>query len=249
MSEATPAPTESKDSLLKRFARAFRAKVSKAARAVKAGFIRATGDNETPIREDEGVARKFARRLLSIPKWAGNSILAVARVAAWVTIGVIGGITLVVFAAIGILSGSAFAAVMVAYKLVHLLALVLRTPYLAVRSVEALRTDWSGYIQMWRPKYFAFTHISQVFSAQAAEAALKAEEAAQEQMDTEAAFQAAEAVSEAPAAENEPSEAASEVSEPPAPTLTVVDGKGKSTPRQHKRRPRRIPRALAEPGV
>lgn len=237
MSEATP--VESHDSTMKRMAKAFYAKVRNAASKIKAGFIRVTGDNETPIREDEGTARKIARRVLSVPKWTANTLLAVARGISMVVLGAAGFVGLLGFAVIGIVLTLVMGVVMVAYKLVHLLALILRTPYLLTRGGDVLKTDWVGYLSMWRPKYFAYTHISQVYSAQAQEAAERLEEAAQADLDLEAQKQAAQL-----------RHPANGQQEAPERVLRVVGDdrtKGQPTASQRKRRPRRIPRvAISE---
>lgn len=153
------------ESTLKRYAKAFYAKI----KAAKARVVALVGDNETPIREDEGTARKIARVILSVPKWIGHSVVVGTRIVLWAVNAVVGLAALFV-AIIAVALAVAVAIVTLAiYKVVQLFALILRTPYLLVRGDDCLKTDWVGYLNLWKPKYFYFTRISQVFLAQETE--------------------------------------------------------------------------------
>lgn len=222
MSETTTVDTSTveqapKEFMLKRYAKAFYAKASKAVQAVKAIAARTVGDNETPVNDSEGMFRKALRYVTAVPKWIGLGVVYVAQ--ALLFAGFVVVLALVVIAAtiVGLVVSAAYTAAMIVFKVIQGIALLARTPYLLVRGDDCLKTDYSGYGNLWKPKYFAFTRISQVFAAQAAEAAAKAD-----------------------AIDRHPSG-----SEPVKPKLTVVRDdqapKGEPTPRQRKRRPRRMP--------
>jgi hypothetical protein len=220
MTETTE--TTPKESALKRFAKAFYAKVSKAASAAKAAIVRNVGDNETPI-VDEGAFRKALRYVTAIPKWVGHSVMYVLRGAFWllslavtaITLGVI----VIALAVAMILTGIA----LVAYKVLQGLSLVLRTPYLIVRGGDCLKTDWTGYALLWTPKYFAYTRIQQVFYAQ---------------------FRNAEDLwADATVVEDDAETVIAEALEVLEPKLVAHQGgKGRPTNRQRKHRPARLPK-------
>lgn len=150
-----------KESTLKRFAKAFYAKVQ----ATKERIVALLGDNETPV-ADEGTARKIARLILSVPKWFGHGVVMGARLVLWAANAVVGLVTFAI-AMVTVGLAAVFAIVTLSvYKTVQLLALIIRTPYLIARGGDCLRTDWVGYANLWRPKYFHFMTISQVFEAQ-----------------------------------------------------------------------------------
>lgn len=224
-----------KQGALKKFAKAFAAKVRKTAQAVKAFFVRTLGDNEPTIREDEGLGRKFARVILAVPKWLAH----IPRV----IIGAVGYvITTVVFLAATLVAVVVFLAaalislvVLVAVKLVSGIALVIRTPYLLVVSIDAFKCDWSGYLLGWTPRYFMTTRIQQVHYLRAQRAALAEEEAN---------LAATDAILEA-VTEWADEKSMADVVTPAVHTETALTvhqgGKGHPTPKQHKRRPARVP--------
>jgi len=173
--EVVEAVETPKQGALKRFAKAFYAKVSTAAQAVKAFIVRTLGDNETPV-TSEGAVRKTLRYVTAVPKWAGHAALFAFRTVLWLVNVVLAGIVLGAVIVVGVPVLLVAALAMVAFKTIQGFALVLRTPYLIVRGDDCLKTDWVGYGNLWKPKYFLFTRIAQVFYAKKlAEQALKTE--------------------------------------------------------------------------
>lgn len=196
------------ESALTRYAQAFYAKV----KAVKARIVALVGDNETPV-TDEGAVRKAARLLLAVPKWLGHGVVALTRIALWAVNAVVGAVALgVALAAITIAAAIAIIT-LAAYKVVQLFSLILRTPYLMVRGDDCLKTDWVGYANLWKPKYFLCVSISQVFRAQIAERDAKSE-----------------------AKDRHPAG-----SETPALSVVADRSKSEATPKQQKTYPARIP--------
>jgi hypothetical protein len=231
MSETTTVETpevetveQPKQGMLKRFAKAFYAKASNAAKAIKAAIVRNVGDNETTV-SDESKFRSALRYVTAVPKWIGHSIVFAARAVLWVlnlVVAIVFLLALMVVAIPVILVGFT---VMIAFKVIQGIALLLRAPYLLVRGDDCLKTDVVGYANLWKPRYFAYTRISQVFLAQ--------ELAAKEAFEAEVDRQYEELV--APKEE--------------APVLSVVKDdqkpKGRPTNRQRKHRPARVPSAAA----
>lgn len=226
MSETTTVDTSTveqapKENLLKRYAKAFYAKASKTAQAVKALVVRTLGDNETAIDEMEGKFRKALRYVAAVPKWIGHGIVFLAQTLLFAAFVVVLGLVIALAAIVSAVLGAAWIMAMIAFKIIQGVALLVRTPYLAVRGDDCLVTDYAGYALLWKPKYFACTRIAQAFYQQAAAEAKKAE-----------ALE--DAVQRHPAG-----------TEVPRPNLTVVKDdqapKGRPTNRQHKRRPRRMP--------
>lgn len=222
MSETTTVETSTveqapKESMLKRYAKAFYAKASKAVQAVKATLVRTLGDNETPV-NDEGMFRKALRYVTAVPKWIGHGVVFVAQSLLFAAFVIVLGLVIIAATIVGLVVSAVYAAAMIVFKIIQGIALLARTPYLLVRGDDCLKTDVVGYAMLWKPKYFAFTRISQAFYAQAATELAKAE-----------------------AVERHPASVQVE-----KPKLTVVRNddqapKGNPTPRQHKRRPRRMP--------
>jgi hypothetical protein len=209
VSEETP-----KRGFLKRFASAFAAKVTQAAKAVQSAFVRLFGDNETEIPENEGFVRKAARFITAIPKWATLVALKAAQAVVWFALLVI---TVVVTVVLLIAAAIVFAialAIQTVFKVLQGIALIARTPYLLVRGDDCFATDWKGYLLGWTPRFFMTTSIQQVYFMR--------------QLDAETAEIVAENLAETEA----PLEA--------KPTLTAhAGGKGKATPR---RKPKSSPR-------
>jgi hypothetical protein len=160
-----PVVDSAKETMLKRYAKAFYANLKAAKNRVVALF----GDNEPPVREDEGSIRKTARLILAVPKWIGHGVVVGARIVLWAVGAVVGAIALTTAAAIIAVAAALTIVTLTAYKIVQLFALVLRTPYLLVRGDDCFKTDWVGYGNLWKPRYFHFTRISQVYMAQIAE--------------------------------------------------------------------------------
>lgn len=214
-----------KQGALKRFAKAFYAKVSKAAQAVKASIVRNVDDNETPVREDEGVIRKALRYVTAVPKWIGHGVVFIAQSLLFAAFLIVLGVVIIVGAVLGAVLSLVWFAAMTVFKVIQGLALIVRTPYLIVRGDDCLKTDYAGYAYLWTPKHFACTRISQVFYAQATEA--KEREEAKERHPSMADVKT-------PAEHTEK-----------AATLSVVgqQPKGRPTNRQRKYRPARIPAA------
>lgn len=238
---------------LKKFAKAFAAKVRKAAAAVKAAFVRNVGDNETPVSSDEGAFRKALRFVTAVPKWIGHGILFVLRsviFALWLVVLMIAVIIVSIAASI---VTAAWTLTMAVYKVFQFLALLLRTPYLVVRAKGALKDEYIGYAKLWLPKYFYFTRIQQVYFSEAQAAKAKAEAAKDAADDVVVGVTIAqvadlaekhgvemEVVSVPVVIEQEQPKAAPKL-------VAHQGGKGHPTPKQRKRRPARIPaEALAE---
>jgi len=201
---------------LKRYAAAFAAKMRKAAAAVKAAFVRNVGDNETPTTDVEGRFRKALRYALAVPKWIGLGLLYVLKMAVTAVLLLAYGVYLLLLAMMTVIVLISLAAALLAYKVAQGLALVVRTPYLALRGDDCLKTDWVGYGLLWTPRYFFYSTISQVYFA-------KGQEAKEARMDAQHPVFADKV-------------------DPPK--FTVHDGgKGHATPKQRKRRPARMPKS------
>jgi hypothetical protein len=241
MSETTTisAPAETvetaREGALKRFAKAFYAKVRKAASAIKAVFVHTVGDNETIVDPSEGLVRKTLRYVTAVPKWIGHVLVFVVRTILFAVLTVAALAVALLGAVVGVIVSAAYIVAMTVYKIVQGIALLARTPYLLVRGDDCLATDYEGYGNLWKPKYFYLTTISQVFAAQLGQA-------------TEADVDSA--VDRHPASGDQPLSMADVVTPAEhtasAATLTLVHGgqepKGYPTPKQSHRRPRRLPK-------
>jgi hypothetical protein len=154
-----------KQGALKRFARAFYAKASKAAQSAKGYVVRHLGDNEQEI-GTESTTRTTLRYVTAVPKWVGHALVFAFRTVLWIANVLVAGVVLASMILVGVPALLIAAASLVIFKVVQGLALVLRTPYLMVRGDDCLKTDWSGYGNLWKPQYFLCTRIQQVFAAQ-----------------------------------------------------------------------------------
>lgn len=248
MSETTTVETTStveqspaKENMLKRFAKAFYAKVSTAAKAVKATFAH-LGDNETPVDPNEGAFRKALRYVMAVPKWIGHAIVFIAKVMLTALFLVVLVAVTAIAMLVGSVAGLLYLAAMTVFKVIQGIALLARTPYLMVRGDDCLRTDYVGYGNLWKPKYFPFTTISQVYYAKKLEREAAFEAAAEAWMQ-ETADGLADAAEQAAGVVDEPAPAPKERH---LKTVKEKDPaqqpKGHATPKQPHRRPRRLPK-------
>lgn len=186
--ETVEVETVNAKSTLRRFASAFKAKVRKAAAAVKAAFVRAVGDNEHTVAE-QGKVRTVFRWIAAVPKWITLTALAVVRLATTLVVlvatgiavliaGVAGVAALVVSAVAGALAFLVSIVALAVFKVFQGIALVIRTPYLALVSRDALACDWEGYVLGWAPRYYLTTSIAQAHAQRAARQRLIEAEAA-----------------------------------------------------------------------
>lgn len=219
---------DKKKATLTRYAKAFYAKVKAAAQRARELFVHLMGDNERVVRPNEGTARRIIRRTLAVPKWIAMTALAGVRLVALTVITVVSTAGLILAALLGALAGLIVLLTMVVYKVCQMIALVIRTPHLIACGDDALKTDWTGYLLMWTPKYFLFTRIQQVFAAQELDALIARTDDLEDDLTNQRAeFHRA--------------------------GFQVVNGaeapKGRPTPRNRKKRPSRFPKFSGEPGT
>jgi len=228
-----------KQGFLKRFAKAFVAKVTQAAKAVQSAFVRLFGDNETAIPSGEGIVRTFARVLLAIPKWIALVALKAIQAVVFFVLLMVTAVVTVLAVIVGAVVMAAALVVMTVFKIAQGIALICRTPYLLVRGGDCFATDWKGYLLGWTPRYFMTTSIQQVYymqklrsDAEEIISGIKADSAAAATLTEALAATPAEALKQAADEHGIDAEFATVT---PA-TLTAHEGgKGKATPKQRQR--------------
>lgn len=180
--------TQAKENLLKRFAKAFYAKMAKAAEAVSHFVQRITHANDlvAPVEDEEALKPDFLSRasrfVLGALKFIGSLAASLVKIVVGVIIFLVGiVISLVMMVALLVIG-----LVLVVSKLVQGLALFMASPYNYVRDKENSRLQWKLYFSSWTPKVYVAMKDAFIQLRQAAEEA--AEREATTEPVTEATF-------------------------------------------------------------